>query len=576
MELLTQIKSRALWIRRPNFTLGNLAESLARSRLRRHLLFASLTACAVAFVGYYYGTFDHIFHLPFLKKYIDPTLYTRDPFFALSAQHYSFFWYPFVPLYRLGILEVATFVIHLAVTYLTFWALWTLSDTLFHSPLVSLLASVSLAFPHVGFAGFPLLEFSLLNRTFVFPFLLWAMVLYLRRRYVLAYGLLGLMYNIHVISVHFVLAMFLFDSVLQFRRIGLRALAGGIVACVVCAAPVLLWKANGSPTDFSLRPEWFTAIAQGVYYHMFYFWAAYPQILLATFSGIGTLVLFAISLQIAPRTEQNRTATHFMGAMLIILAVESVTAHWLPITIVIQMQIMRVGVFGVLLCYLYFANYLVGRFRSGALSRFDGGMLALAMCLSPFPFILVIIEGAQRLVSSLRWRQVVLPAGLAMLLAGSVAIGQHLGLWSPGVYVFPQRTDWYNAQIWARGNTPKDALFITPPQIYGFYESSWRVFSERSTVALFSDLSDIIYSPEYLQTWRSRFEDLAPGALAQFRGDFFENQAITARAFYSLSSADLQRIAHKYEAEYLVMEKPNLRDFPVVYENRRYIIYAVP
>ena len=87
---------------------------------------------------------------------------------------------------------------------------------------------------------------------------------------------------------------------------------------------------------------------------------------------------------------------------------------------------------------------------------------------------------------------------------------------------------------------------------------------------------DIVYSPEYLETWRSRFEDLAPGALSQFRGDFFGNQAITARSFYGQSSADLQRIARKYGAEYLVMERPNVRDLPVVYENGHFIIYAVP
>ena len=575
MKLLTQIKVCALWPQ-SNLTLGALAESLASSTVRRHLLFWVLTGWVVVFVGYYYGTFDQIFHLPFLRKYVDPALYAREPFFALNAQHYSFFWYLFVPFYRQGIMEVATFVIHLAVTYATFWAVWTLSETLFHDPLVSLIACVSVAFPHVGFAGFPLLEFSLLNRTFVLPFLLWAMVLYLRRRYVLAYSLLGLMYNLHVISVHFVLAMFLFDSVLQFRRIGLRAFVGGIAAFVVCALPVLLWKAGGGPTDFSLRPEWFATLAQGAYYHMFYFWAPYPQIMLATLSGLGTLVLFAIGRWRAPATEQDQSVTHFMGAVLIILALEFVTAHWLPVTLIIQLQIKRVGVFAILFGYLYFASYLVRRFRSGALGRFDVGVLAAAMCFSPFPFMLVIIWGAQRLIASLRWRKIILPTALAALLAGSVAIAQYLGIWSPGVHVFPQRTDWYDVQLWARNNTPKDALFITPPHIYGFYETSWRVFSERSTVALFSDLIDIIYSPEYLETWRPRFEALAPGALTQFRGDFFENQAITARSFYNQSTADLQRIAHKYGAEYLVMERPNVRDFPVVYENGRFILYAVP
>ncbi len=576
MGILTQIKSRVLWLRRANLTPWALADSLARSLLRRHLLFGVLTAWAVGFVGYHYGTYDQIFHLPFLKKIADPTLYPGDPFFSLIAQHYTFFWYAFIPFYRSGILEGAMFVVHLAAIYATFWAIWALSETLFHSPLASLMASVSLAFPHAGFAGFPLLEFSLLNRTVVLPVLLWAIVLYLRRRYGLAYGLLGLMYNLHVISVHFVLAMFVLDSVLRFSRIGLRRLAGGLVAFGVCAMPVLLWKASGPPIDFSLRPDWFAAMTLGIYHNAFYFGSPFPQIWLATLSGLGSLVLFAVGRRLAPATEEGRTATHFMGAVLIILVVEFATTYWLPVTIVIQMQIMRVSVYGLLWGYLYFANYLVERFRSGRLSQFDGGTLALATCLLPTPFMLLIIWGVQRLITSLRWRQIVLPAGLALLFAGCVAIAQQFGLWGPGIYVFPHRTDWYEAQVWARDNTPKDALFITPPHIYGYYESSWRVSSDRSTVALFSDLMDVMYSPEYLETWRARFEDVAPGAFAQFRGDFFENQAITARAFYSLSSAELQRIAHKYGAGYLVMEKPNLRDFPVTFENRRYIIYAVP
>ncbi len=582
MELLAQIKTGALLRRRSRLVPRAWAASLAGSLVGRHLLFVALTAWVVVLTGYHFGTYDQIYHFPYLEKYLDPTLYPRDPFFALSTQHYSFFWYAFIPFYRPGILEVTLFVVHLAVTYATFWAVWALSQTLFHRPLVSLLACVSLAFPHIGFGGYPLFEWSLLNRTFVLPFLLWAMVLYLRRRYVLAYGLLGLMYNLHVISVHFVLAMFLFDSALQLRRIGVmrrigvRTLAGGIGAFGVCALPLLVWKASGPPIDFSLRPEWFAAMTQGVYYHMYYFLAPYPQILIATLSGLGSLALFGIGSRLAPATDENRTVIRFMGAVLILLATAFVTAHWLPVTIAIQMQIMRVGVYAILFGYLYFANYLVERFRSGALGRFDAGLLALAMCLSVIPFVLAIVWGVQRLINSVRWRQVAASAGLAVLFAGTVAIALGLGMWSPGVYVFPQRTDWYDAQVWARNNTPKDALFITPPQIYSFYDSTWRVYSGRSTVVLFSDLTDVIYTPGYLETWRRRFDDLAPGAFAQFRGDFFENLAITASAFNSLSSADLQRIANKYGAEYLVMEKPNLRDFRVVYENARYIIYAVP
>jgi hypothetical protein len=152
-------------------------------------------------------------------------------------------------------------------------------------------------------------------------------------------------------------------------------------------------------------------------------------------------------------------------------------------------------------------------------------------------------------------------------------VGVGYGLWYPGIYIFPHQTAWYDVQIWSKKNTPKNTVFITPPQIWWFYESDWRVFSERSTVSTHSELLEAAFAPEYISYWRPRFAALAPGALENFRGDFFENQRITGRAFYTLSSDQLLGIAQLYGASYLVVEKPHRHDFPLVYENAQFVIY---
>ena len=56
-------------------------------------------------------------------------------------------------------------------------------------------------------------------------------------------------------------------------------------------------------------------------------------------------------------------------------------------------------------------------------------------------------------------------------------------------------------------------------------------------------------------------------------GDFFANQRIVAGAFYSLSAEEFRRLAAKYGASYLVVEKPHAYSFPVVYENKGFVIY---
>jgi hypothetical protein len=159
------------------------------------------------------------------------------------------------------------------------------------------------------------------------------------------------------------------------------------------------------------------------------------------------------------------------------------------------------------------------------------------------------------------------------MFAGSVAVAFQYHIWAPGIFIFPHRSAWYQAQVCARDNTPVETLFITPPEKWWLYESEWRVFSERSTVATHSELLEAAFAPEYVDYWLPRFNDVAPGALEKFAGDFFANQRIVAAAFHSLTASDFTRLAAKYGAAYLVVEKPHAYDFPVVYENKGFVIY---
>lgn len=556
--------------------LKSLADRFYSSAIQRHLLFLSITFFTIAFVGYHFGTFDQVSHIPFLKKYADPSLFPGDKFFDIRFQMYSYFWFFFQPFYRLGILELAMFIAHVLATYLTFWALWTLSDKLFQNPVSCLLSLSAFMIPHLGFAGFPVFEFSLLNRTFVLPFLLWAIILYLQRHYWRALLLLGLMYNLHVISVNFTLAMILFASLRDIRTMGWRTLLIGMLLFAIGALPVLVWRMTSSPVALRPDPQWFPIISRSMLSNLFYLIAPYIHIIIITASGTCTLVLFHIARRSAPSRQHDGTVVSFIYAVLIILLVQVITAQWYPVTIIVQSQIIRAGLFALIFGYLCFANYLAEIYQSGAACKFDFGILMSSVVVSPLPIIPVIIWGLQRLISSVHWRRAVTASALVSMVIGSIVLAVHLNLWYPGIYVFARKTAWYDTQIWARDNTPKDAVFVTPPQIWWFYEPEWRVFSERSPVVSLSELLVGAFVPDYVNSWKPRFEALAPGALVRFRGDIFENLDITKRAFYSLSSGDLLRIAHQYGATYLVVEKTHSHDWPAVYENDTFIIYKLP
>ena len=598
MRLIDAIPSAGSWVprtrARPRLGLRTVVDSLEKSLASRHLLFSLATVVSIGLTGYRFGTYDQTLLIPFLKHSADPGLYAADPFTVLMAQHYTFFWSLFVPVYRLGLLQPVVFAAFVLVTYLTFWAVWSLSQALFENSLASAIAVAGLAFPHLALGGFPLVEFSLLCRNAVLPFILWALTLYLRRRTVAAFGLLGLLYNFHVISVNFGWGLVLFAAVCEIQQLGVRKLALGLAAFVVAALPVLLWKSSGSPIDLSLRPEWLALLARGGSAELFYLVWPQTSLLVTTLTGAATVAMFFIAWRLTRPGPRDQTALRFMIAVLLILAVEVVAAQWLPVTIVIELQLIRVGIFALLLGYLYFARYLAAAYQARALGRGGFGVLLAAYCLAPLAFILLAVwavllgwsalfgrravslgralrERAARPIRS--WR-VLTAAGLLAGLVGvsTVALASQ-GYWSPGVYLTPQADSWYAAQTWARANTPEQAVFITPPQIQGFYRPGWRVFSERATVVAASDLTDVAYSPGYLATWQPRFEAVAPGALAQFDGEPSHNAAVTARAYYGLSDAQLLSVAREYGARYVVVEKPHQRPWRVAYQNEGFVIY---
>lgn len=543
--------------------------------MRRHLLFGAAAGVSILLVGYHYGAFDQSIHIPFLKKFADPGLYPgNEEFFELRFQHYSFFWFLFLPLQRVGLLESSMFLAHFLATYLTFWAVWTLSMTLFRDPLAGLISVLSFVVPHFGFSGFPTMEWSLLNRTAALPFLLWTVNLFLLRRYASAFFLLGLLANFHILSAAYAACLFLLDLVVRHRAAVLRRIVGGVLLLVAGAAPVLLWRFASPFAGATTNPEWFPIISQGMFFHLFHLIAPYPHVLLITASGAGALGLFIIASRCG-LSPHDKTVRVFIAGILIIIAMQLIVTHTRPVTILIQSQIMRVGLIALILGYLYFSGYLAARHRAGELAGWDFACMLSGAVVNVTPVAPLGIWAIQRFTQAARWRR-----GLGFVsLVGSFLLTlsalSHYRAWIPGVYLQGRATPWRDAQVWARDHTPRDAVFITPLHLWWLHESDWRVFSERAQVASLSDLLEIALVPDYVEEWKRRFESLAPGALARFRGDYLENLRLTKAAYENLSDSRLLEIAQTYGVSYVVIEKPHLRSWPVVYENQRFVIYRI-
>ncbi len=397
-----------------------------------------------------------------------------------------------------------------------------------------------------------------------------------------AYALLGLLFNLHALSVSYVLAMLLLDGLLRRREIGARAISAGLGLFTLAAAPVLLWRL-ATPREvsaFHLDPDWLDVVSRGLLYNVFHLVGPMPYLWLLSACGFAAFGLYLVARRRLPAGPRDRAVDHFMLAILALVLAAPVVANALPLVLLIQLQIVRAGGFALIFGYLYFAAYLARRWRarSGDPTRRghgDDALLMVAFIGMTLPFVPLAVYGIDRRITRRRLR-IVLSGGLvATATIASLALALRYDAWSPGIHVYARPTPWTDVQAWAREHTPKDALFITPPHLYWLYEPDWRVYAERSTVANLTEVLEMAFDPDYLAYWRPRFEAVAPGALARFQGDVYANRRLAADAYDRLTDAELVAVAERFGADYAVVARARLRDLPVVYANEGFVVYAL-
>jgi hypothetical protein len=184
------------------------------------------------------------------------------------------------------------------------------------------------------------------------------------------------------------------------------------------------------------------------------------------------------------------------------------------------------------------------------------------------PFISVFGALSTVLLAQLAWRG--LPEarrrtvfrGAAVLMA-AIAIGHSaaVGKLSFRVHRYAEEsTAWAEVCRWIKTNTPKSAVFLTPPGNDGFV-----YLAGRSAVVEFRTNPD---GGLLLAEWYARLRDLGGGSLPDERG--LRNAKRLNEAYAALPEDVLRALGEKYGADYAVMPLRPVSGLNVMYRNDAY------
>lgn len=151
-----------------------------------------------------------------------------------------------------------------------------------------------------------------------------------------------------------------------------------------------------------------------------------------------------------------------------------------------------------------------------------------------------------------------------------------------GAWEVPIARDYKQAQLWARANTPTDALFMTDPiMLYG-----WRDYSRRSSFGTFHEwlcvswmyTSDLQAYREGMKRFNEFSVDLDPYTRLKPFPEGYRRLSLTLRKrYYSAGDAWRITLAKRYGIDYFVLRKDKFvrpSSLPVVYENERFVILS--
>jgi hypothetical protein len=114
---------------------------------------------------------------------------------------------------------------------------------------------------------------------------------------------------------------------------------------------------------------------------------------------------------------------------------------------------------------------------------------------------------------------------------------------------------WIEAQLWARDNSARDAVFLTPPKQVGF-----RVFSERSVYFTKKNRGAILVRPDHTSEVLEKYEEL-------LRLNFWEEPLEDVRW------SGIQRLCSSRGIDYLVLPANITVGLEQVYSNSDWVIY---
>ncbi len=335
-----------------------------------------LTIHCLAMNGYRFGWWFerciHSYYFSAIFARIDPTLYLRDMFTQQMKQgilNSSYFWEGIQTLLPHFELENLLFAVYVVSLYLTILSIFYLTFTLFGNRVSgwssALLYSIGLQQWRLGA---PIIySFSVQAVLVATPLSLFAITLFMRRRRILSFLCVGLLFNVHAMFAVFLGFILTFTLLVGRERASAREALLSVVVAASAAAPSLLFVIPQlSLSAQAVSPEWFVAVKWTHWFHN------NPSTWSLEEYRNFLFFLFCVCLasQGCARTKPVKDALLFVAAVGALCLIGTIFTEIIPVPLIIKLQLWRSTWIFTVLGTCFIAHFYVTSWDGSIMRRF--------------------------------------------------------------------------------------------------------------------------------------------------------------------------------------------------------------
>ncbi len=499
-----------------------------------------VAACSILGINaYQFGEGDQLLYMPMLKQSMDPTLFPNDAWAQqVIPYYYSFLWPSLGTIISYTNLapEHLFFSSYCVLLVFSCSGLFRLNLLITNDRGASYLALAMFIFSFEILPNLPTINTQIGGYQVALPFVLHGVWLWLAGRPVQGYALLGIACIFHPLSALYGIIFTLPLAFFPFYHRPLGDVILSLFALAFTSSPIWIWRWIHPEPAFDFwfyDPVWLEQIqlTSGSIWNPLQ-WSWYQLFSV----GVALLIVLYCALAVAKSNAFRWFSLALMPLYLFYAFLAILFSNWVPFPAFIQLQLATsiplVFILSLPSISLFLRNQI---FNQGFTTK--GLMIIGGLTLLFFPsqiykgiaffIITMLVMVYLRNTSSRSYYERTLPLLLAIALSFVAGAGFYF---LPAFNLYKNSDmEWQSLQLWAKRNTPKNAIFLHNPNKSGF-----RAGAERSAWLDWQEGKLGIYSLEYSHTWMSRFKLLEAQS---------QNQA--TEAFNKMRFNDFKKIAQK-------------------------------